>query len=284
MKKSMKKLTSMALAATMALSLMAPAAWANEKPVSNVIATSSQTLSDEKDQELILYTEDYENGDAKVSLVENGVLIYGGYLDRSENVIINHDYVTGCVDTQSCETAITNVARASGISTGYINQGKITYNYYIQGMVAGQKYLDVAYNKTTNPYATYDVAGKYTNIADLVLVLTGAYGLLSKTATTVAKQILDIAGFAVGTTNFVLSKFPVDAVKTTMEWKGSVSGKQMSKVTGMKYDFVLQGKNSTQYEQLYHGENSYKEHDRYLAEDLFTYAWGNDLFDIVSWS
>ena len=41
---------------------------------------------------------------------------------------------------------------------------------------------------------------------------------------------------------------------------------------------------NVEYERMYHGEDSYKNHDKSLANDLYISAWGSDQHDIVSWS
>lgn len=279
-----KKITSIALAATMTLSLMTPAMAAEKEVPTQLLDSNEIALSVENNSELILYAEDYDNGDARVCMIENGKTIYEAYFDCSKNLIISTDYQTGEVYTTNCEKIATNMTCVAGESTGYINQGKITYNYYIQGMVAGQKYLNVAYNKTTNPYASFDPSGKYRRVADFALFFVSHYAMATKAAIGVAAKVMSICDIASDATDFIIPTLSVDAVKTTLEWKGTVGTKQMCKITGMRYNFKIKGTQHTEYEQMYHSENSFKNHEKSLANDLYDAAWGNDTRDIVSWS
>ena len=272
---------SLLLAVVMTLGLAVPA-WASEQE--EILETNRMILLNENNQKLEIYSEDYINGDAKVCLIQNNNVIYEAYLDRSKNQVTNKDFQANEMNTIYYTPATTLETKAGGISTGFIKQGRITYNYYIQGMVAGQKYLDVAYNKITNPYATYNLAGKYKNTVDVIMFFVGTYGLITKSATAIVASVMEILDLTMGATDFVIPAFDVDATKITMEWKGSVGNKQIVKITGMKYEFDLSGKKHVEYERMYHGEDSYKNHDKSLANDLYISAWGSDQHDIVSWS
>ncbi|MPN23035.1 hypothetical protein SDC9_170420 [bioreactor metagenome] len=92
------------------------------------------------------------------------------------------------------------------------------------------------------------------------------------------------AGVSVTATNFIISNGSyVSAHGTLMKWQAS--GNRTIYIEGTKYAFSdSNGNGTTEYDGDYYAYSNYTSHNSNFANLFYERMWGNDVFDIVSWS
>lgn len=90
----MKKFVSIFCMVALVLSMVIPCAADQESPISD-------TCLVQLDDGVYLKAEDYSNGDASISLVQDGNIIYNAYVKRASGEVISSDYVSNTVTTHN---------------------------------------------------------------------------------------------------------------------------------------------------------------------------------------
>ena len=279
-----KKLVSLVMALVMAVGLVSPALATSGKEAT-IIASNQEILDSEENYTIEIKGEDYDNGDACFYMIQNNRVIFKSYVDRNMNQVINTDYITGKVtyDSYAVSDEVANSAYAAAGNYKYV--GKIGYNYYMQGVVVGQRYISLSCKQSGPTADKYVWAGKYANLAELASLVAGYYALPAAVAIEVSKDILSYAGFSFGATAFVLSKVTVDSQKETSEWLAtSPQSSRDINISGEKQTFKIGGKTRVHYIDIYYTPQSFTSRNTTFAHTCYELMWGNDQHDIISWS
>lgn len=278
--KMSKKLVSMMLAVVMLFTLTAPALAADNRET----VDSGEVVFNMPDGSAVtLRYKDFENGDCEFYMFEDGILTASSYIERATNKITRIDYEpTGTKKTVQFVEPVQEKAFPVPAAAGYIDDGRIGYNHYVQGTLMTVNYIDVSHKVSTKT-SSFDANGKYKDILTMVNVIVGALLIPGALAASTAKTILEIYDLA--SENIEVPTCKVESLKTTVTWKGEV-GEKTAYVEGARHVCTVAGKeNLTDEEGSYYPVTSYKDHNKNLANQLYPLLFrGYDRFEVVSWS
>lgn len=278
-----KRILSIVLSISLIIAVC-PVAFATESKGDNS-ETNEMVIESRSNYELTLKTEDLENGDSCFYMVENGEIIYSSYVDRNSNTITDIDEQSHEKTVRSFEPNIQNTIARS--SSGYIYAGRITYDYYSQGYVMGQSYLDYYYQSTYMYGSSYNISGTYKNLASLAAIIASLAALPAAIAAGVAGQVLTHLSIGLSVMNFLIPNYYVEADEHKMSWKITTISKDKTKyVSGSKYTITHSGYgNETAYENDYYPVSSFSSHNMNLAT-LYCYYFfpGADSLEVVDWN
>lgn len=268
----MKKIVSLFCAIVMALGAAIPCAAAQEL---SIVDTCVVQLSDG----VYLEAEDYSNGDASISLVQDGNTIYNTYVDRASGEVISRDCVSNTVTTEFVAVARSQMSQFA--LNRFSTQGYATYDWYIGDNPSprGTRRIRFESMKKNDVIEHYDIYGSYQNIAAFAGFIISAFSLGSEYAIRVmAPKLLAWLGVADSLAQFVIGHKYVTLHKTEMSWRFSDDAvpDYNQTLVGYRYSYSLDNHSQTDYEGYWWPENSYSSHNTNFAYRAYTTLWGPD--------
>lgn len=268
----MKKFVSIFCTVVMVLSMVIPCAAAQESPISD---TCLMWL----DEGVYIEAEDYSNGDASISLVQDGNTIYNTYVKRASGEVISSDYVSNTVTTEFVDVASSQMSPFA--LNRFSTEGYATYDWYIGDSTSpsGTRRIRFESMKKNEVIEHYDLYGSYQNIANFAGAIVAALSVGSAYAVEVmAPKLLGWLGVASFMAPFVIGHKYVTLNKTEMSWRFSdatVSDYSQTLV-GYQYSYSLDNHTQTDYQGYWWPENSYSSHNTTFAYRAYTTLWGTD--------
>lgn len=196
---------------------------------------------------------------------------------RGDRQIVDRDYITGEQTITKCEKL---VVENDSVYTSELNSGRITKKYTSAGSI-GYILSVKKEGETTKVNAklnveravdtgsvTKDLNGKYKNTAALISWMCGAFSIAASVASPIAGTVLGALGYALNSTDIIISSYVLKAKYETVVWHG-VGFASNKIIQGTKYTFSLpDGSKEVQKEGNYYATNSITKHDNKLALKL----------------
>lgn len=183
---------------------------------------------------LSIFSKDLPNGDADFLLVENGVVLSDSFLQRGVSVTTTTYSERGAItEVSPVKPSLARDSVYAPAAETYTAAGTIKYRWMV-GTTIGNGGAKVSYSTKTNPKATYNVTGRYKNVAKLAALIADGLSLPGAIGSKVALKVLSHLGFSSKLVDFFIPDHVVSAIATTVKWKtvntansshtGSISG------------------------------------------------------------
>lgn len=240
------------------------------------------------DENTWMFGEDLENGDARISLVKDAVVIFESYINRKTGEITYTDYLENKTTTDYV-AAIPNSAQPRARDY-FSTVGYITYDWYMpdQTTPSGTRRIKLESMTEVDVIENFNLNGKYKNLADFATVIVAGLRVAATYGVEIlAPKLLEWLGFGTAVTNFIIGDEYVRMTKSTLSWRVSDANvSSFSKtIVGYKYQYSLNGHTKTDTYGQWWPANSYTLHDTAFAYRVYTTLWGTDTQAVLkSWS
>lgn len=240
------------------------------------------------DENTWMFGEDLENGDARISLVKDAVVIFESYINRKTGEITYTDYLEDKTTTDYV-AAIPNSAQPQARDY-FSTVGYITYDWYMpdQTTPSGTRRIKLESMTEVDVIENFNLNGKYKNIAEFAAVIVaGLHVAATYGVEILAPQLLTWLDFGTVVTNIIIGDEYVRMTKTALSWRFSDANvSSFSKtIVGYKYQYSLNGHTKTDTYGQWWPANSYTLHDTAFAYSVYTTLWGTDTQAVLkSWS
>ena len=292
--KRVSKLLSVILVFALCFGLSSPALAMSIEPAPTVVSSTDTVLEETEDCVTIIRSEDLSNGDARISMLENGVVVSSTYVDRSASQLAWKEYKDGQVVDQEVRSVpqAVQVPSISPQATSWNVVGDVRYNHYVQDTLGAITRITWSYNCVVDPSVEYNINGRFQDITMLASLLLAVFSFgTSLTATAIASNIWAImkAIDAANTANdLFLEDYYVECVKETVIWRATASGKERT-FEGCKYTVThsVDGyrENQSQREGFYYPTTAIADHNTSLALRPYGYFFkGYNKVTIHSWA
>lgn len=261
--------------------------------VKEYVKIDGTIVNDWKEDGVTIRTEDYTNGDVCVYVIKDEEILQTSYLVRNDQQIIDRDYITGEQSITKCEKTVVG---KDSIYTGEVNSSRITEKYtsvgsigYVLGVKKEGETTKVNANlKVERAIDTGSIAkdlnGKYKNTAALISRMCRTFSIVASVASPIAGVVLKTLGYALDSTDIIISSYVLKAKYETVVWHG-IGFASNKVVQGTKYTFTLpDGSKEVQKEGDYYATNSITKQDNKLALKLGKLYYPGMTSYTVKWS
>lgn len=291
--KRVSKLLSVILVFALCFGLSSPALAMSIEPAPTAVSSTDTVLEETGGSILVLRSEDLSNGDARISMLKNDIVVSSTYVDRSASQVAWQEYEDGQVVEQEVRSVpqVVQVPSISPQATSWNIVGDVRYNHYVQSALGAITRITWSYTSHTDPSVDYNINGRFQDITMLASILLAVFSFGSSlTATAIASKIWAImkAIDAANTANdLFLEDYYVECVKETVIWRATASGKEKT-YEGYNYtvthsvDGVREGQ--SQREGFYYPTTAIADHNTSLALKPYGYFFkGYNKVTIHSW-
>ena len=284
----MKKWISAMLTLSITTTLIAPASAAIKDPEMEEITSNIIVFQNDEEASIVVRTEDYDNGDSHIYLVENGETTVSYFVDSSENTITTTDYITNEISIKSVVPAVVETVASPLADSNFSYVGRIGYQYYVQGYVMGERYVDTYMYTERARVVAHDFTAKYRDVAELIATVASVLVISAKIAGGVVDAGLETLGKTADDVSLGIIPLYIWCEATTIDWDCEVPGSTTlgTEFSGTGYTITFNnGAGSyTDYEGSYYTAASYYNHSSAFANKIYTSIWGSSLYDVISWS
>lgn len=248
------------------------------KITSNKVAV----VYDEAGKSVIVLAEEFDDGNAAVSVIEGNSIVSATYINRNKGTTEYIDYEDQSSFTLRTPTNDSDAIALAAISYEYLGRIRYTYNGSNANICGANIYFSSEGPKNDR----YNLNGTYKNITGFIAAMSAFLTIPVTILNPFAGKVLTAIGIAATAVNFVVPNLYVDCTKTVNHWKvtDNSNNSNTSTFVGSRYIYSCAGvTDSHADEELFYEKSAFTGRNRAFAFFVFPILFNYYTFDLYDW-